>query len=191
MRHESRLVCQSDLGSGAKNLTARKSPDMLGGKMGTKRVPVRALKVPYSSKCTVFRGEAIRDDGKSPNPLFWVETADFRADIFGRFSVIFSFFFFVAVWGHVLGWTEMGRNLFFLNRPIIGPTKFHEPHPTADGPRPGHQAPSGHQKWSTWGARVIWHPEDTTSGPSWGGLSSTLETPEGIAHMGWSGHLAP
>ena len=76
-------------GSGAKNLTARKSPDMLGGKMGTKRVPVRALKVPYSSKCTVFQGEAIRDDGKSPNPLFWVETADFRVDIFGRFLVDF------------------------------------------------------------------------------------------------------
>ena len=54
-------------GSGAKNLTARKSPDMLGGKMGPKRVPVRALKVPYSSKCIVFQGEAIRDDGKSPN----------------------------------------------------------------------------------------------------------------------------
>ena len=76
-------------GSGAKNLTARKSPDMLGGKMGTKRVPVRALKVPYSSKCTVFQGEAIRDDGKSPNPLFWVETADFQVDIFGRFLVDF------------------------------------------------------------------------------------------------------
>ena len=57
--------------------------------MGTKRVPVRALKVPYSSKCTVFQGEAIRDDGKSPNSLFWVETADFRVaqfwSIFGRF----------------------------------------------------------------------------------------------------------
>ena len=66
-----------------------KSPDMLGGKTGTKRVPVRALKVPYSSKCTVFRGEAIRDDGRSPNPLFWVETADFRVDIFGRFFVDF------------------------------------------------------------------------------------------------------
>ena len=33
-------------GSGAKNLTARKSPDMLGSKMGTKMVPVRALKAP-------------------------------------------------------------------------------------------------------------------------------------------------
>ena len=76
-------------GSGAENLTARKSPDMLGGKMGTKRAPVTALKVPYSSKCTVFRREAVRDDGKSPNPLFWVETADFRADILGRFLVDF------------------------------------------------------------------------------------------------------
>ena len=76
-------------GSGAKNLTARKSPDMLGSKMGTKRFPVRALKVPYSSKCTVFRGEAIRDDGKSPNPLFGVETADFQVNIFNRFLVDF------------------------------------------------------------------------------------------------------
>ena len=76
-------------GSGVKNLTARKSPDMLGGKMGTKRVPVTALKVPYSSKCTVFRGEAVRDDEKSPNPLFGIETADFRVDIFGRFLVDF------------------------------------------------------------------------------------------------------
>ena len=57
--------------------------------MGMKRVPVRALKVPYSSKCTVFQGEAIRDDGKSPNPLFFVETADFRVDIFDRFFVDF------------------------------------------------------------------------------------------------------
>ena len=57
-------------GSGAKNLTARKSPDMLGGKMGTKRVPVRALKLPTISICIVFQGEAIGDGGKSPKPLF-------------------------------------------------------------------------------------------------------------------------
>ena len=74
-------------GSGAKNLTARKSPDMLGGKMGTKRVPVRALKLPYPSKCSVFQGEAIRDNGRSPKPLFFVETASVRVDIFGRFLV--------------------------------------------------------------------------------------------------------
>ena len=77
-------------GSGAKNLTARKSPDMLGGKMGTKRVPVRALKLPYPSKCTVFQGEAIRDNGRSPKALFGVETASFRVNIFDEFLVDFS-----------------------------------------------------------------------------------------------------
>ena len=70
-------------GSGAKNLTARKSPDMLGGKMGTKRVPVRALKLPYPSKCTVFQGEAIGDDGRSPKALFGVDTASFQVEIRG------------------------------------------------------------------------------------------------------------
>ena len=72
-------------GVGVKKLTARNSPDMLGDKIGMKQVPVRALNAPYSSIVIVFQGEAIRDDGKSPNPLFWVETADFRADIFGNF----------------------------------------------------------------------------------------------------------
>ena len=76
-------------GVGVKNLTARNSPDMLGDKIGMKQVPVRALNAPYSSKCIVFQGEAIRDDGKSPNPLCWVETADFRADIFAIFFVDF------------------------------------------------------------------------------------------------------
>ena len=76
-------------GVGVKNLTARNSPDMLGEKICTKRVPVRALNIPTISKCTVFRGEAIRDDGKSPNPVFWVETAGFRVDVFGRFSEFF------------------------------------------------------------------------------------------------------
>ena len=76
-------------GPGAKNLTARKSPDMLGGKMGTKRVPVRALKVSTISNSTVFRVEAIRDDGRSPNPLFGVETAGFRVDVFGNLLVDF------------------------------------------------------------------------------------------------------
>ena len=93
MRHDSWLVCQSVLGvwgeKSYRQKVARKSPDMSGGKMGTKRVPVTALKVPYSSKCTVFRGEAVRDDEKSPNPLFGIETADFRVDIFGRFLVDF------------------------------------------------------------------------------------------------------
>ena len=76
-------------GVGVKNLTARNSPDMLGDKIGMKQVPVRALNAPYSSKCIVFQGEAIRDDGKSPNPLFWVETDSFRVDVFGRFLVDF------------------------------------------------------------------------------------------------------
>ena len=79
------MVCQRVLGVGVKNLTARNSPDMLGDKIGMKQVPVQALNAPYSSKCIVFQGEAIRDDGKSPNPLFWIETADFRVDIFGQF----------------------------------------------------------------------------------------------------------
>ena len=61
------------------------SPDMLGEKIGMKRVPVRALKLSTASKCTAFQGEAIRDDGRSPNPLFCVETADFRVDVFGLF----------------------------------------------------------------------------------------------------------
>ena len=57
--------------------------------MGTKQVPVRALKLPTKSICIVFQGEAIGDDGKSPKPLFWVETADFRVEVFGRFFVDF------------------------------------------------------------------------------------------------------
>ena len=76
-------------GVGVKKLTARNSPDMLGDKIGMKQVPVRALNAPYSSIVIVFQGEAIRDDGKSPNPLFRVETADFRADVFGNFFVDF------------------------------------------------------------------------------------------------------
>jgi len=59
------------------------SRDMLGEKNCMKRPPVRALKLPYPSKCTVFQGEAIGDDRKSPNPLFWVETASFRVEIRG------------------------------------------------------------------------------------------------------------
>ena len=38
-------------GVGVKNLTARIVPDMLGSKMGTKMVPVRALEAPS----TIFR----------------------------------------------------------------------------------------------------------------------------------------
>ena len=76
-------------GSGAKNLTARKSPDMLGSKMGTKMVPVRALNAQSTILRAKFRGDAIRDDGRSPNPLFWVETASFRSDIFRVFVVDF------------------------------------------------------------------------------------------------------
>ena len=78
-------------GVGVKNLTARDVPDMLGGKMGMKRVAVRALKAPSTISCAKFRGEAIREDERSPGPLFWVETADFRVDFFGRF--------FLDVWG--------------------------------------------------------------------------------------------
>ena len=69
-------------GVGGKNLTARNLPDMLGGKIGMKWAPVRALKLPTISICIVFQGEAIGDDGKSPKPLFWVETASFRVDVF-------------------------------------------------------------------------------------------------------------
>ena len=76
-------------GGGGKNLTARIVPDMLEGKMGTKMVPVGALNAPTISKCTALRGEANRDDGRSPNPLFWVKTAGFRVNIFGRFLVDF------------------------------------------------------------------------------------------------------
>ena len=57
--------------------------------MGAKMVLVRALNTPTISKCTALRGEANRDDGRSPNPLFWAETALFRVDIFGRFLVDF------------------------------------------------------------------------------------------------------
>ena len=75
-------------GVGVKNLTARIVRDMLGGKMGMKRVPVRALKVSTISISTVFRDEAIREDGRSPEPLFWV-VSDFRVDFSGRFLVDF------------------------------------------------------------------------------------------------------
>ena len=70
-------------GGGAKNLTARIVPDMLGGKMGTKRVPVGALNAPTISKCTVLRVEAVCDDGRLPNPLFCTETAGLRVDVSG------------------------------------------------------------------------------------------------------------
>ena len=68
-------------GVGVKNLTARIAPDMLGSKMGTKMVHMTALNAPTISKCTALRGEAVRDDGRSPNPLFGLETAGFRVDI--------------------------------------------------------------------------------------------------------------
>ena len=76
-------------GGGVKNLTAMNLQDMLGDNIGMKWHPVRALKLPTISICIVFQGEAIGDDGKSPKALFWVETADFRVDIFGRFLVDF------------------------------------------------------------------------------------------------------
>ena len=71
-------------GVGVKNLTARVVPEMLGSKMGMKWVPVRALKVSTISISTVFRGEAIREDGRSPEPLFGVERVDFRVYFFFR-----------------------------------------------------------------------------------------------------------
>ena len=73
---------------GGKNLTARIVPDM-GRKMGTKRVPMRALNTPTISKCTVLRGEAVRDNRRSPSPLFGVEMAGFRVDVCGRLLVDF------------------------------------------------------------------------------------------------------
>ena len=76
-------------GVGVKNLTARIAPDMLGSKMGMKRVPVRALKVPTIANSTVFRCEAIRDDWRPPEPLFWVEMAGFRVDFSSCFLVDF------------------------------------------------------------------------------------------------------
>ena len=83
-------------GSGAKNLTARKSPDMLGSKMGTKMVPVRALKAPSTISRAKFRGDAIRDDGKSTKPLFGVATAGFRFHRFLHFCFPLSFTLRVA-----------------------------------------------------------------------------------------------
>ena len=76
-------------GVGVKNLTARIVRDMLGGRMDMKRVPVRALKVSTISNSTVFQGEAFREDGRSPGPLFWVEMSDFRVDFLCRFLVDF------------------------------------------------------------------------------------------------------
>ena len=55
-------------GGGVKKFTARIMPDMLGAKIGTKRVPVRAPDTLTISKCTVFRCEAVRDDGRPPKP---------------------------------------------------------------------------------------------------------------------------
>ena len=57
--------------------------------IGIKWAPVRALKLPTISICIVFQGEAIGDDGKSPIPLFRVETASFRVDVFDGFLVDF------------------------------------------------------------------------------------------------------
>ena len=72
-------------GGGWKNLTARNLPDMLGDKIGMKWDPARALKLPTISICIVFQSEAIGDDGKSPKPLFGVETASFRGAVFDGF----------------------------------------------------------------------------------------------------------
>ena len=74
---------------GGKNLTARIAPDILGSNMGTKMVPVGALNASTISKCTALRDEAVRDDGRSPNPLFGVETEGFHVNSFGRFLIDF------------------------------------------------------------------------------------------------------
>ena len=87
------------LGGGGKNLTARIVPDMLEGKTGTKVVPVRALNPPTISKCTALQGEANRDDGRSPNPFFWIETAGVQVDIFGRFLFLISVDFWYNFFG--------------------------------------------------------------------------------------------
>ena len=89
MTQDSSAFSFDGLGGGGKNPTARIAPDMLGSNMGTKMVPVRALNTPTISKCTALRDEAVRDDGRSPNPIFVLETAGFQVDIFGRFFVDF------------------------------------------------------------------------------------------------------
>ena len=89
MMHDSWGFSFVGLGGWVKNLTARNLEDMLGDKIGTKRVPVVALNISTSSNWPVFRCEAVRDDQRSPKGLFWVETADFRVNIFGRFFVNF------------------------------------------------------------------------------------------------------
>ena len=66
-------VSQDVLGGGDEKIIARNSPDMLGEKNDMKRVPMRALNTPTSSKCTAFQGEATRDDGRSPTPYFGSE----------------------------------------------------------------------------------------------------------------------
>ena len=116
MRHDSWGVSQYEPGGGVKNLTARIAPDMLGSKMGMKRVPVRALKVPTISNSTVFRGEAIREDARLPEPSFWLEMPDFRADFF--------LLFFCRIIGDHVGTSLTGKKVvrfctgvWFLLRP--------------------------------------------------------------------------
>ena len=71
-------------GGGVQNLTARNSSDNLGTKIDMKRVPVRALKLRPHQNAQFFQGEAIQDHGRSPNIIFWVETAGFQVDVFER-----------------------------------------------------------------------------------------------------------
>jgi len=74
-------------GVAGKNLTARNLSDMLGDQIGMKWAHVRALKLPTISISIIFQGEAIGDDGKWPKPLFCVETANFRVEVFDGFLV--------------------------------------------------------------------------------------------------------
>ena len=62
---------------------------MLRDKIGMKWAHVRAQKLPTISICIVFQGEAIGDDGKSPKPLFCVEMASLRVEVFDGFLVDF------------------------------------------------------------------------------------------------------
>ena len=73
-------------GVGVENLIARNSPDMLGGKTGTKIAPIWRLNAPKVPICVKFRREAVRDDGKVRNPMILHRNAGFRVDMFGRFS---------------------------------------------------------------------------------------------------------
>ena len=68
---------------------------MLGAKIGMKRVPVRALKLPTMSICIVFQGEAIGDGGKSPKPYFWGQNGPKKNPCLGSHAGVISFRMFL------------------------------------------------------------------------------------------------